>query len=686
MLSRSVQVCLTIALVVASVASFVFFARFDESGIQGASRVLLVTAGEGNHAGGDTLAMIADTAEREGAVVGRYLPDLHDPEGRRHFYLTVGDPTSEAAGWLEQGYPAFTPTVTTSVHPWQDQGRLDARGDYLVFGPVAAADALVAELRAAGYTVATREAYELSSVVNYTLTDPVSASVLATAVLVATVAAAGAVAATKAYGVRRLQGASWARMVGADLLAQLRYLVPATLACLVVVVVALRLVNEWNQLGRFLAIAAGTAAFLVAATTLGHILGVTLAHHTRLTAALKGEISSLGILVSGYMIRGLATMLALGLLATAVSAWGSLDGFERTRPVWQSGNDAVRLSFDPTFGAEGTDLLAVCTGEWLMAEERAGALVLAADNVLALQLGPEWLGTPSLLANGNYLREQPHLDAQGQVITGPGEDQVLVILPERLAAQADSIRAGLQEWAAAQHSRFGSGAAPELGIVTVPNGQLSYTYASQTPGHPPVLTDAVLVVADQRSGLLSPDAYMSTASQGGAVLMGAADAQSSAEAAGLGDFILSYAPASLTAASLHAEAARTWRISLFNLGTALAVVAAAVLGVALVYTRRERQRLFVTHISGWSFVRTHAVILAVESLILAGIAAGQARAVAAGAPAAGQSLTIEALAAQESDRWLPFLALTVAFAASGLMVVGTATLTRRLIHHRSAED
>lgn len=682
MLTRGARLCHVVSVLVALVAGFLFFARFDDTGVQGATGVLRVSSGATSATGAEAFRLVEELAVGEGVVVGRFEPDLRDPVGTRHLYLAVGDPHAESASWLVHGYPAFTRGVSTLVHPWTDLGTQDAGGDYLVFGPDETTERLVSVLVGAGLEAQHRAAYDAAAVANHTLTDPISASVATSALLVAVIALASAVASTKAYGIRRLQGASWGRIVVGDLGAHLRFLLPLVAASLGLTAITLHFVNGWNQIGRYLTVAAGIGAALLVCTWLAHLAGAGLAVRTPLPSALKGEDPTGGPLVAAHAARVVATLLALAVLGSTVAATASADSFDRTRPVWEAGTQAVRLGFKGTLGAEQTEALVGRTGQWLAERERSGSLVLAREFVLMEVLGPEWLSTPSLLVNSNHLREQPVQASDGKPVEPPAAGEVLVVVPASRMELAPPVLAGIERWAGTN----GAGRV-SVRMVTGQDAHQVFTYSPQRPGHPPVVQDPVLVVVDQATGLFSPDDYMAFASQGAAVLLGGDEVIASARAAGVDPFVQSYSPANLEASALLADAARTARIAVFNAIAALAVLGATILGTAQVYTRRDRQRLFVTHISGWPFARSHKRAIAIEAVLLLGVVAWQVvSALQGGGRAEDAPLSLAELTHQQAQDWTLLLLVATALGASAGMLAVIALLTSQLVRTRSAED
>lgn len=679
--SRALRLGWVIILVASSVLTFLFLARFDASGIQGANHVLMVSPGTASVESRATYGRIEAVARSEGAVVARFQPDLRTPESRRHLFVAIGDPHLDAATWLRTGYPRFTNAMETVVQPMSALGQRDVAGRYLVFGPPEAGGALTTALREDGYQVTIDDAYRFDSLANFTLTDPVSTSVMVTGFLVFVLAAAGAILATRSYGVLRLQGQSLATMLRHDLHGQAAFAALAVSAGVVIVLGVLFLVNRWAYLGTYLGIAGCVMAGLTALMLVGHLGGVAWAHHRPLLSALKGDVASGGLLGLTWVVRALAALLTMTMLGAAVASWSVWNQYESTRTVWQDADDVVRLSFNPALGEEITEEFAQRAGEFLVHGEQDGMTLVVADQFLS-QVSPSASGTPSLMVNGNYLRHQPHLLTDDSRADGPTRGEIILLIPENLADRAPAVLQDVQAWSEDMAKQRGIHA-PHVTVRGLSPGQHSFTYGSQAaPDNPLVVTDAMLLVVDASSGLFPPDEYMSLASQGGVVLNGQDRTMQAVADSGLDRFVTGYSATSGGISSLLAEAARSQRIAAINVVAMLGVFLATTMTLAHVYVGHRRQRLFIQEVSGWHPLRTHGHLLITEGILIMVLLAIAAT-LRVGVPSAPPGFSVPHI---DHTGTLVGAGLIILLLAGFLLILWTARQTRSVVANHAAEE
>ena len=74
-------------------------------------------------------------------------------------------------------------------------------------------------------------------------------------------------------------------------------------------------------------------------------------------------------------------------------------------------------------------------------------------------------------------------------------------------------------------------------------------------------------------------------------------------------------PVGQNAALKLRELVGEFRLQLFNLAVAVAVLLITGVGVCIVHSRKNAQAIFARHISGWTFTATHRPVLALEALL-----------------------------------------------------------------------
>lgn len=673
MTHRGTRLAYVLVLLYAAAAAFLVVRGLEESGVLGADHVVLVSGSAGAGAA-PAVAAVQDVARTHGVDVGRLVDDLTAPGERRHLYLAAGRPDGAQADWLVHGYPAFDPRDGTAVHDVADLGSLDPRGYYVVFGGADGRDALVDAMRGLGYDVEARAYYAPGPVAQWVWTQPLGVGLLVVTLLVVVVVAAGVLAGVKSYAVQRLHGASAGTLLARDLRDVARVVVVAAGALTVLVGGALWAWNGLHQWRAYAAVAAGTAAALLVVVLLAHVVAIGITGLLPVLEALKGRLPARGTTAAVYLVR--VPALVLTVTASLTVTVTAADVVERRAALddWRTVGDAAFLSFAPVFSSAEVERLASTTGTWLADEEAAGRMVLAVQDRLEL-LAPGATGDV-LLVNSTYLAQQDVRSADGTRVTGPDPGTVEVLVPAERVADQDAIVRAVAEWA---------GPGPDVvagGLL--PSGAELFTYAAQRGSQErPVLPGAVVVVVDATSGAVRPDDYMAWASQGGVLVLDPERAVRSAQDAGLTGFVTSFRPAQQEAADVYADVVRDLRLHLANGAAALLVLLATAVGLGQVYTRAHAQRLFVTHVHGWSFVRTHVRLLAVEAVLLVVVVAMSVRTtatlLATGTDGGdqGAALALGGLQPVLTSTWA---ALNVGFVVATLVV-----LTRRLVRTRSAE-
>lgn len=678
MTHRGTRLAYVLVLLYAAAAAFLVVRGLEEAGVLGADHVVLVTGESG--AGADrTVTAVQDVARTQGVDVGRLVDDVTAPGERRHLYLAVGRPDATPAGWLRDGYPAFGPQGRTDVHDLADLGLVDPRGYYVVFGDDRGRDALTAELRRLGYVVETRAYYAPAAIAQWVAGQPLGVGLLVVTLLVVVVVAAGVLGGVKSYAVQRLHGAAGGTLLLRDLRDVARVVLVAGGALALLVAAGLRLWNGGAQWHAYATVALATAGALLLVVLVAHAAAIALTGRVPVLESLQGRLPAHGTTAAVYLVRVPALVLAVSAAVTATVSATDVADRRAALDSWAAAGDAASLSFSPMLSPAETRRLSVRAGEWLADEEAAGRTVMAVQDRLEL-LAPGATGDV-LLVNSTYLAQQDVRTTDGERVTGPPTGTVLVLVPQDRAAGTAGLTRALAAWA-----RSGPGdATPTVTTLTVPSGTELFTYASRRgTSQGATLTGAVVVVVDAASGVVRPDDYMAWASQGAVLVLEPQRALAQAQAAGLTDFVTSFRPAQQEAADVYAEVLRELRLHLANVVAALLVLLATAVGLGQVYTRSHAQRLFVTYVHGWSFVRTHRGLLAVEGALLLGVVGASAWATATllTAPEGTTGGGEQALALGGLQ---PVLASGWALVNAAFVVATLVVLTRRLVRTRSAE-
>ncbi|MFF2026118.1 hypothetical protein ACFVW2_30530 [Streptomyces sp. NPDC058171] len=624
MLHRGIKFVHAAVLAFSAVLSFLVLRSMDEDWVLGHDAVVWVTDAPDSTAAADVNRTVREFSATHRATVGREVPDLKEPYERRHLYLTDDGPRTD---WLADGYPAFNRGYVTETHPFTELGQRDPRGFYYVFGSEDTAASLARTFSELGLRSTVHQPHSVAEL-NATHADTaLQRSFLVVALAVITMTGAGVLLNAKSYGVLRLQGLSFGALLLRDLRQLARFWVPALA---VVTAVALALLGLYNGLawaGRFALVTAAVAAALSAVALAAHAAMLWLTSQTDVLRALRGEIPSRAATVTAYLVRVPALILALGIASSvAVAGQDVLDRQDSSKAYARIG-DTTSLGLNGSLGSEeALETLDREVGSWLRRADRDGQVIVVGHR--DLQRSAPRGGMPRgdiLLVNESFLAEQPVRDTGGrpiEAITGE-RDRVRLIVPEGLDRRADDLAAlvpGLlnprdpDKVARARLDTVRSGADQRV-FTYNPRGQ---SHADENPGaDESFVTDPVLVVFPNGSPYLSDKSYTAYASQRSVVFHDPQDVTVGVERYGLEAYVTEMSPVGENAALKLRELVGEFRLQLFNLAVAVAVLLITGVGVCIVHSRKNSQRIFARHINGWTFAATHRPILVVEAALAA---------------------------------------------------------------------
>lgn len=684
---RGLRIAQWVALLFSALAAFWYVAALDGLGVAGAREIVLVSDSDRTTSSQDTVAAIEQVAGRHDAAIAWWIPDLRDPQRVRHLYVAA-DPSSPIAQWLTDGYPWFSRDMVTTLHPLDEASRMDPQGHYVVFGDPSAAEDLTTTLEGLGYRCQVREYYTARSMLGWASTQPSTTLLGLVALFVVTLVGADVLTRTRAYGVQRLQGAGFARLLRRDLASVARSGLLAAASVGGAAVGFLAWYNGLHQVGTWALLAAG---FAVAFGLLGlatHAAALLLACRVTILDAVKGRMPAGGMIGAAYAVRFAATLAALSLATATLAGVADVRRAAADSSVWAAASDASFAQFSGDLAEAETEGLVVRAGRWLAEEMRSGEAVLVHKDVfnsggIAPPTAPR---LASLLVDQGYLDLNPVRLAGGS-LAHARPDEVQVLLPAARAADLPLIEGLVAEWAADAARRAGA-KEPQVTASVLAPGQRLFTYGTtNTRAVEAFYDDPLLIVADSGLSIVAADDAMAVASQGGIVLLDQQQAISSSDAAGLRTFVVAFSPVALRAQERAAELARDLQIRTFGLWGALALLAAAGWGLAELQVRRAAQALFARAVHGWSFWRAHALTVAVEVLAggaLAGCVAGRSLAALAEA-SASPFVPPEVAARLPLGGWEPLAALGIAVLSAGVFLASAARLTRRLVRHHASE-
>ncbi|MEV5594273.1 hypothetical protein [Streptomyces sp. NPDC052496] len=634
MLHRGIKFVYAAVFAFSAMVAFLFLRGLDEHWVLGHSAVVWALESDDSTSGAQVARDVASFAADHRVSVAREVPDLKDPDGRRHLYLTSGDPGSEQAEWLDSGYPSFGRDYRTEVHPLTEIGQRDPRGFYYVFGPPETGDALVREFAGLGLRASVHHPLSFAELAPLYLDGVLAWSLGVIALAAVTMTGAGVLLNAKTYGVLRLQGKSFAAVFLRDL-RQLAAFSGVTVGLVIAAVMALLgLYNGLAWLRLFALMSVSLAGLLVILILATHGIVLALTFKTDVLRALKGELPARTASFAVYLVRVPALLLALSIATSVVLAGQDIASREDSRTVYAKvgATSAIRLN-----GSLGDRIpqMEAQVGRWLRQSDAAGKVIVAGRRELR-NISPGALPQGELLiVNERFLAEQPILDPQGHPYPASEHgaksarrQQVRLFVPESLSQYAATI--------ADRIPGLLSPAKPELiskqqvRTLTAKNGHRvfgynpgdqAYTAARNSKEDRSLVRDPVIVAVPNGSHFLTNNAYTAFATQGGVVFPDPDDIRTGISRNKLETYVVAIRPVGQNAALQMRDAVNDFRLQIFDLLMALAVLLITGVGVCIVYSRKNAQSIFVKHFSGWRFTANHRTLLAVEGLLAVLLAA-----------------------------------------------------------------
>ena len=581
------------------------------------SAVVWITEDDGSSDSEQVAASIEEMAREQGTTVGFAVSDVYEPDSLWHLYLAVGDPDSQYATWLEDGYPSFGRTVEVRTHPMAELGEHGPRGYYIVLGPSEDEAALVAALADHGLGQATgsREA-RLSDLL---FDGPLFHVSVVGGLVVLTAAGAGVLLGSRGYAVQRLQGRSYGEIFWRDLrrIVRLWGMILPVVAALTLIF--LGLYNGWNQLDHFATVAAVILGVFTAIALTTHALVLAIVHTTAILPALQGRIPVRTTLVGAYLVRGLALFLVLSVLVSVVHLTQTTQRQQAALEVFEDVGDTSAITLSGSTGEE-SEVVEEHLGPWLREADEHGDLILAEQehSEAVLPHGTALLDLHVLVVNHTYLTEREVLNPEGTPHTVSEDGTVRVLLPQKYAHLEKEILQGLSEWLLLYTEK--TQAEYDIEVLPSANEQSLFTYGSRPPGQlrsQAFLHDPV-VIAVPDGTVLTDQAYVNFMTRGAIVFPDPDVVDRARSDPRTAEYVNTVPPIRDKAIAEHAEQLTQLRIESINLFASAMVLLLTGVAACVVHARTRAQAIFVRHISGWTFPAIHRRFLLLEVAVALG--------------------------------------------------------------------
>lgn len=626
MLHRGIRFTHAAILVLSVILAFLFVRGLDERDILGSTALVDVADSDNSTNAAEVVRAIKSFSVERGVGVAREVSDLRNPDSVRHLYLAPGNSNSVTADWLGKGYPAFSRNFDTRVHSISEIGLQDPRGQYYVFGSPADADALVTKFHDLGLTAYISHPLSFAEISDKYSGDPLFRAFIVIALAALTMTGASVLLSAKAYGVLRMQGLSFIGILLRDLRQAAMFWLAAASIVEGATLAFVGIYNSFAWLGMFTFVAAVAATLLTVLVLITHAAVLALTSKVDVLSALKGELPSRAASISIYLVRIPTLLLALSIATNVTLSGRDVLTRQENQDIYRTAGDAVSIRLNGAY-AMHMDQLDKHVGPWLRRADKQGEVIIAGRRDLQVSAPGEHLPPGEfLIVNDTYLSKQSVLDPGGRRYAwaapsgkAPDSRPVRVIIPDGLAAHASAITKAASEILDPGRSRHvplevlrGKTGQRLFGFNT---GSYSYNAAYSAGEDRSLVRDPILVVVPNGSHFFTDDAYTSIASQAGVIFPNPDDVLSGIKAENLQTYLNSMSPVGQKAALDLRDATNKLRLQIFNLIVSMIVLLVAGIGICIIYSRKNAQRIFAQHISGWRYVAIHRFVLSVEVAI-----------------------------------------------------------------------
>lgn len=687
MRSRSVVAGYVSAVVLAVVFAFLFVRALEVRGPvwNGGQQMRVSEVTTATTPAAELYAQLTAYAQERHVDVVRFVPDGEKPDSVRHFF--VADGGGEGATWLRDGYDDADPALTTTIAPLSELGSLDPRGYYLVGGSREDALAVLDIIQAAGWTGGVYPYPVGTDLTTYTdfgdLVRAFGVSLLAVLVLVG----AGTVLRGTAHGIQRLAGRSsfgiLVREVGA-LLLPVGLLSTAALALLCA---GITFYNGFAHASTLLALTGRLGALLLLAAVGAHVVGVVLTNGRDLVDQVKGEIDGRWALIGAYAVRLPAIFVLLSIVAALGQSVYLAQVEAQTRAYWDDAGDAVTLAISGSRSEDEMTAARTGVGELTRDLDNHRSAVLVQGDALA----PDY--PDALVVNEEYLQQIEVRDAAGNCITATDPNSITILLPNSATAtQSARARAATADWYRFQHELTLSDVPdPDevpIAQTRIQDDQRLFTFrtGSGTVLNGPAISENATLIVLPSLRLIPLSELFAAVSTGDIVFTDPAATTAAVHERGLDSAIAAIQPVAYQANESYREALGSVTVNIASLLAAIIVVALTALIVAIVTVEKNHQRLFVQHLSGWSFIGAHRAALLLEGALVAGIALVSLIAAWNRDPLSVQTvIDLGTISTQDYLVNQSLIALGVSGGAAALLIASLAIAAQRMIRRHSAD-
>ena len=632
MLNKTSRLALVIVILASSLASFISVRSFEDFAIGiDWDGVVHVSGSVPAFSDAEFAEEVADIAADSGVTVTHYVPDRENPTAGGTYFQTTDLDHHEQ--WVESGsYPAFARGLALDVRPMSEIGDNYRRGYYFISGDGATMYDVAARFDALGMQADPIDVVMWRKVLETAEDAPTDSLLRLAFFLIIALTLAGALLAARPHAVRELHGRSFGESILSDFAAALRSLVAFGAVYLVAIAAFLGWYNHLHWFGTFLLVQLGFAAMFLACFAVFHATAVAAVRRMDILSRIKGQLRSRSVHLLMYVARLAAIPIAIGAIALVVHQERLVDAKVSDQAVWASTSGNVQLGLASQTSEDEQQAAETALGAWVEAQERAGEVIFV-DRLPIQGFDPEGSAgvdptREALTVNSTYLDERPVLDASGQAVRTEG-NEVLLLVPDGLAGDVDTLRALAHRQVDSElHLRERAGGPtggplerPPVRVVRTEPGQRLFTYLNQvSDDQDPFVTDPLVVVVPATAPVFAPTQWSAYLSTGKVIFKDKARTEAALEHGKVLPYVADVSEIEVTNALQAREVGLRANVYRLNLLAVLAALVATAIGFTVVHTRRHASAIFAQHIHGWSFLRRHWKLLAVDAVLLSAIA------------------------------------------------------------------
>ncbi len=607
MIHRGIRLAYTVVMLASAAIAFVVVRNFDETATRGPSYTVSFNKSESGAGAADVTRTVDRFAQSHGVNIGRLYYDQLNLDKLR-IYLAVGDPNADSTHWLKDGYPYFSRNNKIEIHNYDEISNIDPSGMYLIYGTQADATDLLQKFRQLGYNPSLEAAFSLARAPLFLGNGGLLSSFLVVG-LIAIVLVSSAVALNaQSYGVRRLHGQSFTRILQQDLVQLARFCAIYVTGIAIGTSGFLYWYNKLHQIDTYALIAFALFGVYVGAALAAHVVTLAVLHQGMILEAVKGEVTARWAIVGSYILRCWGILLILSISTAAITSGVALAQHRSTLQTWTSIGSAYYMRISGAIDESETGHeTGIRIGRWIRDADERGEVSLASNQTMS---GP---ASDVLVVNDRYLKTQKVYGSDGLRIQPQPQGEIRIMVPQKYAMQSAEIRDEVLHWATSQNEAATHIQPNDMHLERIRDDQTLTIYAHSFEVRDITVKDAVVVVVPGTSALISDDEYVSMASRGEVLVENPDTAMKSLASAGLADYILGMSPFAQEAADGYRDAEREFSTDVTNLFIGIAVLLITGVTVSSVYCRRNAQTLFTKYIHGWGFLQTHWRLLAIES-------------------------------------------------------------------------